>query len=200
MFFSSSNSQRGGRQQGFFFGLIPHHCCTCFKSRAFTGGGRLRSPGDLLFTRDENEKKEKNKNNTNKTMLYDDDAVLPGRIQMSCGLAFFDGCVALCLVVSGKAAGIKPQRSRLSSTRKSVRNTSVIYSQSRVSHQTEEITNTIESSSRSAVSMADRIHPLSDLALHEPGELIRTPENNRKWKQQQTQPNKTKQITSINQT
>jgi hypothetical protein len=120
---------------------------------------------------------------------------------MSSGLAFFFyGCVALCLVVSGKAAGIKPQRSRLSSARKSVRNTSVIYSQSRVSHQTEEITNTIESSSRSAVSMADRIHPLSDLALHEPGELIRPPENNRKWKQQQTQPNKTKQITSINQT
>ena len=94
-----------------------------------------------------------------------------------------------CVVVSGKAAGIKSHRSRLSSARKSVRNTSVIYSQSRVSHQTEEI-NTIESSSRSTVSMTDRIHPLSDLALHEPGELIRLPSQKKQPKMEAKTTNK----------
>lgn len=106
----------------------------------------------------------------------------------------FDGCT---LVVSGKTTIIKSHRSRLSSTRNTVRNSSVVYGQSRVSHRTEEA-NAIRTSSGAVVSMADRIHPLSDLALHEPGEFTRIPENHGNGNQSK-ETNKTR-FTSINQT
>lgn len=76
------------------------------------------------------------------------------------------GSVTSFLIVGGKATTKTRNRGSLSA-KNSGRNTAVVYSQSRVSQQ-EEIK--VESSSATAV-VADRVHPLSDLALHEPGEL-----------------------------
>lgn len=84
------------------------------------------------------------------------------------------GCFST--IVGGKVTGIK--RNRGTWAKNAARNTAVVYSQSRVSQQEE---NKVELSSSSTV-VADRVHPLSDLALHEPGELIRLPKpwnNNR---------------------